>query len=89
MNNEDITMDTGTVTHSTLRWNGERWTQNTDLLASSDTLTVTTDFAISEGNTDVLVNDNVFEIETQSFTVTATNAATVSATNQLTLKGEL
>jgi hypothetical protein len=66
--------DSGSVTHTTLRWNGSAWVQNASLLSDgSTTATVTTDLTVG-GNTSL---DGTLTV---SDTLTAQSTLTLNAT---------
>lgn len=74
INHEDITIETGTVTNSTLRWNGEKWVEATHLLSHADQVTVTTNFAVDVENEDseFRIDDDDLIYRGQSATVSVT-----------------
>ena len=84
---------TGTVTHSTLRWDGEAWVENDQVLTSSTQVTITTDLFVGSGNATMTIDANGMDVITSgSITVSATSitvTGTTTFTDTVTLNSNL
>ena len=86
-------VNAGTVTNSTLRWSGDAWVENDQVLTSSDQVTLTTELFVGAGNATMTINSNGMDMTTSgSITISAT-AITVTGpttfTNTVTLNSNL
>ena len=82
LTSEDIApTNTGTVTHSTLRWDGQSWVENEQLLASSDQVTMTTALSVGSGASTLTLNDlGLYLITEGTVTVSATSLTVTGST---------
>lgn len=74
----------GTVTHSTLYWDGDSWEENGNLLSATDQVSITTNLFVDSGTSTLTFNNAGFDLDTTgTFTVSATSV-TVTGTTTFT-----
>lgn len=74
----------GTVTHSTLRWDGENWIENDQLLSSSNQTSITTALFVDSGTTTLTLNDDGLDLITVGTITVSATSLTVTGTTTFT-----
>lgn len=74
----------GTVTNSTLRWDGEFWVENDQLLSSSDQTSITTALLVDSGTTTLTLNNDGLDLNTAGTMTVSATSLTVTGTTTFT-----
>ncbi|MEK9602901.1 MAG: hypothetical protein VW127_00575 [Flavobacteriaceae bacterium] len=84
LTSEDDDFVTGTVTHSTLSWDGENWVENDQLLSSSNQISITTDLFVDSGATTLTLNNSGLDLITVGTITVSATSLTVTGTTTFT-----
>ena len=77
-------IESGTVTNSTLRWDGKSWVENDQLLSSSSQTSITTDLFVGSGTTTLTLNNAGLDLITVGTITVSATSLTVTGTTTFT-----
>lgn len=70
----------GTVTNSTLRWNGQNWVENDHFMTAATQATLTADLFVDTGSTTLTLNDNGLDLNTAGSVLVSATSMIVTGT---------